>query len=103
MISNIDDYKLQTSISVPFSFNKYSLTNDVKQDLDKLAGDAKSGKRFFITVEGYTGMVGSREYNDALSRRRANSVVEVKVFSADQVTAGLSATAGRTAVEKAGR
>ena len=138
VISNIDDYKLQTSVSVPFKFDKYSLTKDAKDDLDKLASDVKSDKRFFIAVEGFTDKVGSHEYNETLSRRRADSVVEylvanndipiyrihmiglgdqkpveegrnrtanaknrrveVKVFTADQVTAGVTgAGADRTA------
>jgi outer membrane protein OmpA-like peptidoglycan-associated protein len=132
VIENIDDYKLQLSVSVPFGFNVYSLSKDAKQDLDKLAGDVKADKRFFIAVEGYTDQTGSHEYNETLSRRRADSVVEylvgqcdvpvyrihmtglgdqkpiaqgrnraanarnrrveVKVFSADEVTASLAAT-----------
>jgi OmpA-OmpF porin, OOP family len=136
VVSNIDDYKLQTSVAVPFKFDKYQLTNDAKQDLDKLAGDVKADKRFFIAVEGYTDKTGSRAYNEALSRRRADAVmqylvakhdvpvyrihmiglgdekpvdegknrearaknrrVEVKVFSADQVTASLGGGANNT-------
>jgi OmpA-OmpF porin, OOP family len=143
-IANIDDYKLQTSVSVPFRFNKYTLSNESKQDLDKLADELKADKRFFIAVEGYTDKAGSVRYNKTLSRRRADSVVEylvaqhdvpiyrihmiglgehklvdegrgraanaknrrveVKVFSADQVTASLSPTseitADRTDTEK---
>ena len=34
----------------------------------------KSDRRFFIAVEGYTDSVGSKAYNDALSRRRAEHV-----------------------------
>ena len=134
VISNLDDYKLKSSVSVPFRFDKYTLTDDAKQDLAKLAGDVKADKRFFIAVEGFTDRVGSHEYNETLSRRRADSVVEylvangdipiyrihmiglgdqkpveegrtasanaknrrveVSVFSADQATAGLSATSG---------
>jgi outer membrane protein OmpA-like peptidoglycan-associated protein len=140
VIANIDDYKLQTSVAVPFGFNKYMLTPDSKDDLDKLADQVKADKRFFIAVEGYTDSTGSRAYNDALSEKRADAVVhylvskhdipiyrihmiglgmekpideaknraaraknrrvEVKVFSADQVTAGLSGAntgAGTTA------
>ena len=99
--------------------------------------EVKSDKRFFIAVEGYTDKVGPVSYNENLSRRRADSVVEylvakdeipvyrihmvglgernpvapgrnrganaknrrveVKVFSADQATSGLSATADRAA------
>jgi len=130
VVANIDDYKLQTTVAVPFKFDKYQLTNEAKQDLDKLATDVKSDKRFFIAVEGYTDKTGSRAYNEALSRRRAEAVrtylvakhevpvyrihmiglgdekpvdegknrdaraknrrVEVKVFSADEVTASLN-------------
>src|SRR5450759_5493020 len=52
VVANIDDYKLQTSVAVPFSVNKYELTAEAKADLDKLATDVKSGRRFFIAVEG---------------------------------------------------
>jgi OmpA-OmpF porin, OOP family len=134
VVANIDDYKLQTTVAVPFKFNKYMLTPDAMGDLDKLAGDVKSDKRFFIAVEGYTDSTGSKAYNEALSRKRADAVVgylvakhdipiyrvhmiglgqekpldeaknrearaknrrvEVKVFSADAVTAGLGSNSG---------
>jgi outer membrane protein OmpA-like peptidoglycan-associated protein len=83
VISNIDDYKMQTSVSVPFKFDKYVLTNDAKSDLDKLADDVKADKRFFIAVEGYTDNVGTRQYNEMLSRKRADAVVEYLVAKHD--------------------
>jgi OmpA-OmpF porin, OOP family len=129
VVANIDDYKLQASATVPFKFNQYVLSTEAREDLDKLAGGLKSNRRFFVAVEGYTDDVGNKQYNEALSRRRADSVteylvakhdipiyrihmiglgeekpvddahnrtaraknrrVEVKVFSADQVTASL--------------
>jgi len=82
-VSNIDDYKLQTTVAVPFSFNKYNLSSDAKQDRDKLAGDVKSDKRYFIAVEGYTDKTGTKAYNEALSRRRADAVVEYLVAKHD--------------------
>ena len=82
-VANIDDYKLQTSVAVPFSFNKYDLSDDAKAELDKLAGEVKSGQRFFIAVEGYTDSTGSKAYNEALSRRRADRVVEYLVAKHD--------------------
>src|SRR5207302_10998880 len=60
VVSNIDDYKMQTSVTVPFKFDKHVLTSDSKQDLDKFVGDVKGDKRFFIAVEGYTDSVGNR-------------------------------------------
>jgi OOP family OmpA-OmpF porin len=132
VVSNIDDYKLQSSVAVPFKFNQYTLSTDTRQDLDKLADQVKSDKRFFIAVEGYTDNIGAKQYNEALSQRRADTVVqylvakhdipiyrihmiglgdekpveegknraaraknrrvEVKVFTADEVTASLGAS-----------
>lgn len=131
VIANIDDYQLQSSASIPFDFDKYTLNSEAKENLDKLASDLKADKRYFIALEGFTDNVGSKEYNEALSRRRADSVerylveldiplyrvhmiglgqdkpvdeghtrearaknrrVEVKVFTADQVTAPLNAS-----------
>lgn len=83
VVSNIDDYKLQTSVAVPFAFNRYELTQAAKDDLDKLAAEVKSGKRFFIAVEGYTDATGSKAYNENLSRRRADRVVEYLVAKHD--------------------
>src|SRR5450631_4143226 len=60
VVANIDDYKLQTTVAVPFGFNKYELSADAKAELDKVAGDVKNGKRFFVAVEGYTDATGSK-------------------------------------------
>src|SRR4051794_12551369 len=54
VVASLDDYKLQTSVAVPFAFNKYTLTKDAQAELDKFAGEVKNDKRFFIAVEGYT-------------------------------------------------
>jgi OOP family OmpA-OmpF porin len=83
VISNIDDYQMQTSATVSFKFDKWTLNDDAKQDLDKLVEGVKSDKRFFIAVEGYTDSTGSQEYNEALSRKRADAVVEYLVAKHD--------------------
>lgn len=83
VIANIDDYRLQTSAIVPFQLNQYTLAPEAKQSLDKLAGDVKADKRFFVAVEGYTDSTGSRQYNATLSRRRADTVVEYLVVKHD--------------------
>lgn len=83
VISNIDDYTLQTSVSVPFGFDKYSLSTDARQNLDQVADAVKADKRFFIAVEGYTDKTGSSQYNETLSRRRADTVVEYLVAKHD--------------------
>ena len=81
--ANIDDFKLQTSATVPFKFHQYKLTPSAMQDLDSLASQVQSDKRFFVAVEGYTDRTGSRDYNEALSRRRADAVVQYLVAKHD--------------------
>jgi len=83
VVANIDDYTLQTSATVPFSFNKSELSAAAQDELDKLATAVKSQRRFFIAVEGYTDSTGSKAYNEALSRRRADRVVEYLVARHD--------------------
>lgn len=83
VVSNLDDYKLQTEVTVPFRFDKYALTPDAKQQLDTLAEAVKRDKRYFIAVEGYTDRTGSASYNEGLSRRRADSVVQYLVAKHD--------------------
>ena len=39
VVANIDDYKLQTSATVPFKFNGYKLSDDAKAELDKLVDE----------------------------------------------------------------
>jgi outer membrane protein OmpA-like peptidoglycan-associated protein len=74
---------LQTTAALLFGVNKYELTADAKVELDKLATEVKSEKRFYIAVEGFTDSTGSKAYNEALSRRRADRVVEYLVAKHD--------------------
>ena len=83
VVANIDDYKLQTTTTVPFKFNSFVLSKEAKDDLDKMVSDVKSDKRFFIAVEGYTDSTGSRQYNEELSRKRADGVVNYLVAKHD--------------------
>jgi outer membrane protein OmpA-like peptidoglycan-associated protein len=83
VVSNIDDYKMSNSTSVPFAFDKFALTASAKEDLDKLAGSLGADKRFVISVEGYTDRTGEKAYNEALSRKRADAVVMYLVAKHD--------------------
>jgi len=82
-VASLDDYQMQTQATVSFGFNRYKLTDEAQADLDKLATDIQSDKRYFVAVEGFTDQTGSREYNEELSRRRADSVVEYLVAKHD--------------------
>jgi outer membrane protein OmpA-like peptidoglycan-associated protein len=83
VVSNLDDYKQVSDLTIPFAFNKYTLTEKDRQDLDNLVANAASNKRYFIAVEGFTDRTGSRQYNETLSRKRADAVTEYLVAKHD--------------------
>lgn len=79
-VANLDDYKQINQTTVNFKFGSDRLDSDSKQALDQMASSSGNQyKRFFVTVEGFTDNVGSAEYNNALSRRRADAVVQYLV------------------------
>ncbi|HXM42548.1 MAG TPA: OmpA family protein [Bryobacteraceae bacterium] len=82
-VSNLDDYKQVADLTIPFAFNKYTLTPKDRDDLDSMVGNASKNKRYFIAVEGFTDRTGSRQYNETLSRKRADAVTEYLVAKHD--------------------
>jgi len=82
-VSNLDDYKQVGDLTIPFGFNKYTLTPKDREDLDSMVANASKNKRYFIAVEGFTDRVGSRQYNEALSRKRADAVTAYLVAKHD--------------------
>ena len=83
VVANIDDYKPVAETAVQFGFAKDKLTPEAQESLDKLAADKGNMKRFVVAVEGFTDKTGSPEYNNALSQRRANAVVNYLVTKHD--------------------
>jgi OmpA-OmpF porin, OOP family len=83
VVTNLDDYRLQTEVTIPFRFDQHRLDPEATQELDNLAKNVGPLKRFFIAVEGYTDRSGSQQYNEALSRRRADAVVRYLVTTHD--------------------
>ena len=78
-VANLDDYKPVGQSTVNFKFNSDKLDNDARQQLDQMAAGQNQYKRFFVAVEGFTDSVGNSDYNNALSRRRADAVVQYLV------------------------
>jgi len=78
-IANLDDYKQVGETTVNFKFNSDKLSSDAKMSLDQMVMNQNHYKRFFVAVEGFTDKTGSADYNAALSRRRADAVVEYLV------------------------
>lgn len=74
-VSNLDNYETKYSADVYFKINSSRLSPQAKQDLDKLAQEAKNEKGYVIEVAGYADKTGNAARNQALSEQRADAVV----------------------------
>lgn len=64
-------------VSMPdvlFDFNKYTLKPEARERLAKISGILLAYPGLKLQVEGYTDNIGSEEYNQQLSEKRADSV-----------------------------
>jgi OOP family OmpA-OmpF porin len=83
VVSNLNDYKQVDALTIPFGVGKYTLTPKDCKDLDNMVSNASKDKRYFIAVEGFTDSIGSRQYNEVLSRKRADAVTAYLVAQHD--------------------
>ena len=74
-VANIDQYNVRSTTSVTFAFGRATLSDQAKAQLCAAASSAGSIPNALLLVVGYTDSVGSQEANQALSERRAGSVV----------------------------
>jgi outer membrane protein OmpA-like peptidoglycan-associated protein len=75
---------------VYFEFNEYSLTSRAFNSIDKVIGHLRNNPNMYIEIKGYTDDVGTDQYNNFLSRRRANMVkdyINSRGISADLMKA----------------
>lgn len=71
-------------VSMPdvlFDFNKYTLKPEARERLAKISGIVLAYPDLKLQVEGHTDSIGSDEYNQTLSEKRADSVVGYLVSS----------------------
>jgi OOP family OmpA-OmpF porin len=83
VVANLDDYQSKGEAVVMFKFDSAKLTDEARDQLDQLVAARGTMKRYFIAVQGFTDRVGSDDYNAALSRRRADAVVQYLVAQHD--------------------
>jgi outer membrane protein OmpA-like peptidoglycan-associated protein len=76
VVANFDAYRVTAQVVVLFPVNSARLHDEDKLHLDQLASSTNTLKRYFIAVAGFTDQTGSPSYNLALSKRRADAVVE---------------------------
>ncbi len=67
-----------TKVEVYFEFNKFNLSSNEATKIDSVfkAFDAKENTLKSILVFGHTDQIGSNSYNDTLSQKRAETVVD---------------------------
>jgi outer membrane protein OmpA-like peptidoglycan-associated protein len=74
-MADIDQYNIKATTDVNFDTGKTALSPDAKVALCNTAMQAEQMKNALLLVVGYTDSVGSDEYNQVLSERRAGAVV----------------------------
>lgn len=73
-VANALNFQLVDKADVLFAFNQSTLTPQAKKALDEIASKAQGMPRSVIELAGFTDHVGTKSYNYALSRRRAEAV-----------------------------
>jgi outer membrane protein OmpA-like peptidoglycan-associated protein len=73
-VANALNYQLVEKADVTFALNKSILTPEAKIALDQVASKMQTLPRAVVELVGFTDQSGSKNYNLALSRRRAEAV-----------------------------
>jgi outer membrane protein OmpA-like peptidoglycan-associated protein len=71
----LSDYDIKGEVTVYFEVGSAAVSDDAKQQLKQLADSAVQLKGYIIQVAGYTDSSGNAEFNQELSDKRADAVV----------------------------
>jgi outer membrane protein OmpA-like peptidoglycan-associated protein len=74
-MGDIDKYNIKGTTNVNFDTGKAVLSAQAKAELCATAAEAEGMSNALMLIVGYTDSVGSEEYNQQLSERRAASVI----------------------------
>ena len=74
-MADIDKYNIKGTTNVFFDTGRYALSPQSKAELCTTATTAEATNNALMLVVGYTDSVGSEEYNQTLSEKRASSVI----------------------------
>ena len=74
-MADIDKYNVKSTANAYFDTGKWALSAQAKTDLCATATQAEATDNALMLVVGYTDSVGSEEYNQTLSEKRASSVI----------------------------
>ena len=74
-VGDIDNYNIKSTTNVFFDTGKSALSPQGKSELCQAASQAEGTNNALLLVVGYTDIVGSDEYNQTLSEKRAGAVI----------------------------
>ncbi len=74
-MGDIDKYNIRGTTNVYFETGRWVLSANAKAELCSAANTAEGTENALMLVVGYTDSVGSDDYNQQLSERRASSVI----------------------------
>ena len=74
-MADIDKYNIKSTTNVFFDTGKAALSAKAREDLCSTASQAENTGNALMLVVGYTDSVGSDDYNQVLSEKRAGSVI----------------------------
>jgi OOP family OmpA-OmpF porin len=74
LVSNLENYRVASQVSVHFALDRDTLTSEAVKTLNELASQLSNRRNYIITIEGGTDSAGDKEYNYVLSGRRADMV-----------------------------
>ncbi len=74
-VGDIDNYNIKSTTNVFFDTGKSALSQQGKTELCQAASQAEGTNNALLLVVGYTDTVGSDEYNQTLSEKRAGAVI----------------------------
>ncbi len=75
-IASLDDFNVKEAVTVNFRAGSSVLSPDAKSQLDEIARKAQLEKGYLIEVNGYASADGNAAFNQRLSQRRADSVIQ---------------------------
>lgn len=74
-MGDIDKYNVKATTNVYFDTGRWALSPQAKSELCAAASQAEATDNALMLVVGYTDSVGSEEYNQTLSEKRAGAVI----------------------------
>lgn len=76
---SVQDFRVNVGDTVHFDYDKYAITSEDRDILQRQASWLQKYAQVRVTVEGHCDERGTREFNLALGARRANAVKEYLV------------------------